>query len=78
MPTYFGVTTQLDRMRKQHTTGKRNLRKWVVANGGAPFASRQAAQTWLKTQSGEHDPMAGSAAGQWYGYSFDYDVGAPR
>jgi hypothetical protein len=65
-------------MRKQHTSGKRNVKKWMVANGGSPFPSRQAAQAWLKNQPGEHDPMAGSSAGQWYGYSFDYDPGPPR
>lgn len=78
MPAYSGITTQPDRMRKQHTASRRNLRKWVLANGGAAFATRQAAQAWLGAQPGEHDPMAGSAAGQWHGYSFEYDPGPPR
>jgi hypothetical protein len=78
MPKYSGVHTQVDKMRKQHTSTKRNLKKWLIANGGKPFASKQAALAWLKTQPGEHDPFKGSAPGQWFGYSFEYDPGPPR
>jgi hypothetical protein len=61
MPRYSGVTSNLDQARKQHQGDKRNMRKWLLANSGKPFASREAAVTWLKTQAGEHDPRAAPA-----------------
>lgn len=75
MPKMTGVTTNLDQKRKQHTAERRNLRKWVLANGGEPFATRDLAVAWLKTQPGEKDPQTNPAPGQWFGYSFEYDVG---
>jgi hypothetical protein len=71
MPRYSGVTTSLDKARKQHQ-GKQSFRKWQLAKGGAPFPTRQSALDWLKTQPGEHDPFAAPSAGQWFGYTFEY------
>lgn len=76
MARLSGITTNLDQKRKQHTGEKRNLRKWVLANGGKPFGSRELAMQWLKAQPGEHDPMMAPAPGQWFGYSFEFDPGA--
>jgi len=71
MARYSGVTTSLDKARKAHQ-GKQAFRKWQLAQGGQPFPSRQAALDWLKAQPGEKDPLAAPAAGQWFGYTFEY------
>ena len=72
MPTVSGITTTLDARRKFHGSEKKTLRKWGVANGGKPFATREQALTWLKTQPGEHDPNTASAPGQWFAFTFEY------
>lgn len=72
MPHYSGITTKLDQARAQHQGSKKGLRKWQLANGGKPFATRQLALEWLNAQPGEHDPFAAPSPGQWYGYGFDH------
>jgi hypothetical protein len=74
MPRYSGVTPNLDQTRAQHQGSKKGLRKWSIANGGQPFASRDLALKWLKSQPGEHDPRAAPAPGKWFGYSFEYNA----
>jgi hypothetical protein len=72
MAIVSGITTQLDARRKQHGTEKKTLRKWTVANGGKPFATREQALAWLKTQAGEKDPNTAPAPRQWFGFTFEY------
>ena len=75
MTHYSGITNDLIRRKKEHQDDrtKKNLRNWVVANGGMPFSSRAIAEAWESSQPGEHSPGGAPAAGPWYGYSFDYD-----
>lgn len=70
---YSGITSDPEGRKRQHMNEKRNVRNWTLANGGQPFASRDAAQQWENAQSGEHHPGGAPAQGPWYGYSFDYD-----
>jgi len=75
MTHYSGITTDLAARKQQHQndSSKKNMRNWTVANGGIPFPSSQAAQTWEDSQLGEHHPGGAPTTGPWYGYSFDYD-----
>lgn len=72
MPNVAGITTNLDARRKQHGAEKKSLRKWAVANGGKPFATRELAVAWLKTQAGEKDPNTAPAPGAWFGFTYEY------
>lgn len=72
MPMVAGITTNLEMRRKLHGSEKKALRKWAVANGGKPFATRELALAWLKTQGGEKDPNVAPAPGAWFGFSFEY------
>lgn len=72
MPTVAGITTNLEQRRKLHASDKKTLRKWALANGGKPFATRELALAWLKTQPGEKDPNVASAPGAWFGFTFEY------
>ncbi len=71
MPRYSGITTSPERRRKEHER-IRNVRDWRIANGGRPFATRQAAQDWEDRQPGYHDPGGPPTRGPWYGYTFTY------
>lgn len=72
MPNVAGITTNLDARRKQHGAEKKSLRKWAVANGGKPFATRELAVAWLKAQAGEKDPNTAPAPGAWFGFTYEY------
>ncbi len=72
MPTVAGITTNLDLRRKLHGGERKTLRKWAVANGGKPFATRELALAWLKAQPGEKDPNTAPAPGSWFGFTFEY------
>ena len=69
---YSGITTDLASRKTEHERTHPTLHNWTVANGGTRFSSRAAAQSWENAQIGEHHPGGATAAGPWYGYSFDY------
>ncbi len=73
MARMSGISTNVEQKRKQHSTERKNLRKWQLANAGKAFPSREAAITWLKAQPGEKDPFQAPSPGQWLAYSFEYD-----
>jgi predicted GIY-YIG superfamily endonuclease len=62
VPTYSGITSDLQRRKSEHEKDRSQLRNWRVVNNGLPFPSQEAAQKW-EQQVGEHHPGGAPASG---------------
>ena len=72
MIRYSGITTNLDRRKKEHESDHPNLKNWTVANNGKSFTNREKAQEWEDKQPEEHHGGGRDSGLTWYGYYYEY------
>ena len=79
MACYVGITTDLQRRKKEHEREYQNIRNWQTIGGGytreqaQALEDKEASEHGCNSSGGGREPVEDTSI-DWYVYHFEYDL----